>query len=323
MKVFILARRNRFRPGRLRYRAEQRTRVFRINRLPHPASRQRVVIEGDGEEQIAAFVENLRKNHLIIRDVMNKFSSVWVFSDTFRLPELMSACVVGEKLTRSYSNEADSATACHLGADHVWLLSGKTRRPHDEDYAAAMAETIRQHSEGGARCCCRIRVGASCWRQSWAIACRLVVSTTPARRRPAGWKAAVKHMVYGGLAIGAETIASPFALITLSSGTLIAQQQPDASRSGEMHTAQCSRPGHCRDPPQPVRVRATALTLDKARLVVSVGTRHRSKENILLAEALCQTIGADACSRPVAENEMMEQMERYVGISNLMLKPEL
>ncbi|SUG07022.1 Protein fixA [Salmonella enterica subsp. enterica serovar Pullorum] len=34
---------------------------------PKQRERQRVVIEGDGEEQIAAFVENLRKNHLIIR----------------------------------------------------------------------------------------------------------------------------------------------------------------------------------------------------------------------------------------------------------------
>ena len=30
-----------------------------------------------------------------------------------------------------------------------------------------------------------------------------------------------------------------------------------------------------------------------------------------------------ACSRPVAENEKWMEHERYVGISNLMLKPEL
>lgn len=83
---------------------------------------------------------------------MNKFSSVWVFSDTpSRLPELMSgAQAVGEKVNAFVLNEADSATACHLGADHVWLLSGKPEDRMIEDYAAAMAETIRQHSEGGA-----------------------------------------------------------------------------------------------------------------------------------------------------------------------------
>lgn len=63
---------------------------------------------------------------------------------------------------------------------------------------------------------------------------------------------------------------------------------------------------------------------DKARLVVSVGRGIGSKENIALAEQLCKAIGAElACSRPVAENEKWMEHERYVGISNLMLKPEL
>ncbi|MGT3086926.1 nitrogen fixation protein FixB, partial [Salmonella enterica] len=83
---------------------------------------------------------------------MNKFSSIWVFSDTpSRLPELMKgAQALGEKVNTFVLSDADSATACHLGADHVWLLSGKPEDRMVEDYADAMAETIRQHSEGGA-----------------------------------------------------------------------------------------------------------------------------------------------------------------------------
>ncbi len=42
---------------------------------------------------------------------------------------------------------------------------------------------------------------------------------------------------------------------------------------------------------------SNSVDLDKARLVVSVGRGIGSKENISLAEALCQTIGAElACS---------------------------
>lgn len=77
----------------------------------------------------------------------------------------------------------------------------------------------------------------------------------------------------------------------------------------------------------PARQRArqsNSVDLDKARLVVSVGRGIGSKENIALAEQLCKAIGAElACSRPVAENEKWMEHERYVGISNLMLKPEL
>ncbi|EJM9361672.1 electron transfer flavoprotein subunit alpha/FixB family protein [Salmonella enterica] len=255
---------------------------------------------------------------------MNKFSSVWVFSDTpSRLPELMSgAQAVGEKVNAFVLNEADSATACHLGADHVWLLSGKPEDRMIEDYAAAMAETIRQHSEGGAVLLPNTRRGK-------LLAAKLGYRLSAAVSNDArdvslqDGKAAVKHMVYGGLAIGAETIASPFAVITLSSGTFNAQQ-PDASRSGEMHTVQWQAPATAVTRTATQARQSNSVDLDKARLVVSVGRGIGSKENISLAEALCQTIGAElACSRPVAENEKWMEHERYVGISNLMLKPEL
>ncbi|EBV2127852.1 electron transfer flavoprotein subunit alpha/FixB family protein [Salmonella enterica subsp. enterica serovar Tennessee] len=255
---------------------------------------------------------------------MNKFSSVWVFSDTpSRLPELMSgAQAVGEKVNAFVLNEADSATACHLGADHVWLLSGKPEDRMIEDYAAAMAETIRQHSEGGAVLLPNTRRGK-------LLAAKLGYHLSAAVSNDASdvslqdGKAAVKHMVYGGLAIGAETIASPFAVITLSSGTFDAQQ-PDASRSGEMHTVQWQAPATAVTRTATQARQSNSVDLDKARLVVSVGRGIGSKENISLAEALCQTIGAElACSRPVAENEKWMEHERYVGISNLMLKPEL
>ncbi|EHI1800449.1 TPA: electron transfer flavoprotein subunit alpha/FixB family protein [Salmonella enterica subsp. enterica] len=255
---------------------------------------------------------------------MNKFSSVWVFSDTpSRLPELMSgAQAVGEKVNAFVLNEADSATACHLGADHVWLLSGKPEDRMIEDYAAAMAETIRQHSEGGAVLLPNTRRGK-------LLAAKLGFRLSAAVSNDAcdvalqDGKAAVKHMVYGGLAIGAETIASPFAVITLSSGTFDAQD-PDTSRSGEMHTVQWQAPATAVTRTATQARQSNSVDLDKARLVVSVGRGIGSKENISLAEALCQTIGAElACSRPVAENEKWMEHERYVGISNLMLKPEL
>lgn len=191
-----------------------------------------------------------------------------------------------------------------------------------EDYAAAMAETIRQHSEGGAVLLPNTRRGK-------LLAAKLgyrlsaAVSNDASEVALQDGKAAVKHMVYGGLAIGAETIASPFAVITLSSGTFDAQD-PDTSRSGEMHTVQWQAPAITVTRTATQARQSNSVDLDKARLVVSVGRGIGSKENISLAEALCQTIGAElACSRPVAENEKWMEHERYVGISNLMLKPEL
>ncbi|MGR6756410.1 electron transfer flavoprotein subunit alpha/FixB family protein [Aeromonas veronii] len=255
---------------------------------------------------------------------MNKFSSIWVFSDTpSRLPELMNgAQALGEKVNTFVLSETDSVAASHLGADHVWLLSGNPEDRMVEDYADVMAETIRQHSEGGAVLLPNTRRGK-------LLAAKLGFRLSAAISNDASAvalqdeKAAVKHMVYGGLAMGVETVVSPFAVITLSCGTFDAQQ-PDTARSGEMHTVQWQASAVAVTRTTTQARQSNSINLDKARLVVSVGRGIGSKENISLAEALCQTIGAElACSRPVAENEKWMEHERYVGISNLMLKPEL
>lgn len=255
---------------------------------------------------------------------MSKFSSVWVFSDTpSRLPELMSgAKVTGEQIHTFALNENDGRLAFQLGANQVWHLCGKPDDRMIEEYADAMANTIRQHSSSGLLLLPNSRRGK-------LLAAKLgfrlsaAVSNDASEVVTLDGAAAVKHMVYGGLAIGEETIRSPYAVVTLSSGTFEAAQ-PDASLNGDMQKTEWQAPAVAvtRTATQPRQ--SSNVDLDKARLVVSVGRGIGSKENIPLAEALCQAIGAElACSRPVAENEKWMEHERYVGISNLMLKPEL
>ncbi len=136
-------------------------------------------------------------------------------------------------------------------------------------------------------------------------------------------KATVKHMVYGGLAIGEERIATPYAVLTISSGTFDAAQ-PDASRTGETHTVEWQVPAASLPPPPPRPRRATAVISTKPLLVFAFVAAFAAKKNFPLAKRLVKAIGAElACSRPVAENEKWMEHERYVGISNLMLKPEL
>ncbi len=60
---------------------------------------------------------------------------------------------------------------------------------------------------------------------------------------------------------------------------------------------------------------SNSVDLDKARLVVSVGRGIGSKENISLAEALCQTIGAElACSPGGGKREVdgARALRRYL-----------
>ena len=253
---------------------------------------------------------------------MSKFSQVWVFSDApSRLPELMSgARTLGEQVNAFVLNDAD--VAFQLGAHHVWQLVGKPDDRLIEDYADAMAAAIRQQGVGGLVMLPNTRRGK-------LLAARLgfrlgaAVSNDANTVSCTNGSAVVKHMVYGGMAIGEETMATPYSVVTVSSGTFEIAQ-PDTSRSGDLHQLQWQAPAAVITRTASRPRQKNSVDIDKARLVVSVGRGIGGKENIPLAEKLCQTISAElACSRPVAENEKWMGHERYVGISNLIIKPDL
>lgn len=115
----------------------------------------------------------------------------------------------------------------------------------------------------------------------------------------------------------------PYAVLTISSGTFDAAQ-PDASRTGETHTVEWQAPAVAITRTATQARQSNSVDLDKARLVVSVGRGIGSKENIALAASALQ---GDRCGVGLLvrwrKNEKWMEHERYVGISNLMLKPEL
>ena len=235
---------------------------------------------------------------------------------------MSGARALGEQVNAFVENAAEETMVIQSGADRAWLLRGKPENRMVEDYANVMARTIRQQASEGLVLLPNTRRGKLL---AAKLGYRLAAAVSNDASEIGGQdgQAVVRHMVYGGLATGEEVIASPFAVITVNSGTFEAQQ-PDTSRSGETQVVEWQAPDITvtRTATQPRQ--SSSVNLDKARLVVSVGRGIGSKENIALAEALCQAIGAElACSRPVAENEKWMAHERYVGISNLMLKPEL
>ncbi|MEQ5202844.1 FAD-binding protein [Providencia rettgeri] len=255
---------------------------------------------------------------------MSKLSTVWVFSDmTSRLPELIGGALsLGEQVNVFALDEAQSAQAFQLGASQVFLLTGKPDDRIIEDYADTMVSTIKQQSDNGLLLLPNTRRGK-------LLAARLgaklqaAVSNDAAAITIESEKPLIKHMVYGGLAFGQETLDSAFSIATLTSGTFEAAPS-DASRSGTAQVTQWVEPKQSIVRTSIQKKAGNSVELDKARLVVSVGRGIGSQENIAIAKTLADTIGAEiACSRPVAENEKWMEHERYVGISNLMLKPEL
>ncbi|HHR6079957.1 TPA: FAD-binding protein [Providencia alcalifaciens] len=261
---------------------------------------------------------------------MSKLSTVWVLSDmTSRLPELIGgALTLGEHVNVIALDDAQTAQAFQLGANQVIQLSGKPDDRIIEDYADTVVDVIKQHGDAGLLLLPNTRRGK-------LLAARLGARLQAAVSNDAATvviednKPVIKHMVYGGLAFGSETLSSSFSIATVATGTFDAASS-NASLNGTAQVAQWIEPKLSINSKQSVvrtsvqQKAGNSVELDKARLVVSVGRGIGSQENIAIAKALADSIGAEiACSRPVAENEKWMEHERYVGISNLMIKPEL
>lgn len=255
---------------------------------------------------------------------MSKFSSCWVFTDTLpRLAELMGgARHLAEQVHVFALAQSDADSAFQLGADSVRLLSGKPQDRMIEDYANVMVETIRAQSASALVLLPATRRGKLLAARLGARLSAAVANDTSALNVTDN-HAVAKHMVFGGLAVGEETLHSPYAVVTLSAGAFDAAAVNSAA-SGTANVVEWRTPDTAIIRTASQAKQGNTVELDKAKRVVSVGRGIGNKENIALASALCQAIGAElACSRPVAENEKWMEHARYVGISNLMIKPDL
>ncbi len=256
---------------------------------------------------------------------MSKLSNVWVFSDNqSRLAEIMAgAAQLGDGISVFVLGTQAEISAAHaLGATKVFALGEREVCRIVEDYADTMANAIA----GGDK---PTLVLLPATRRGKALAAKLGAKLNAGVFNDASeinieqGKVQAKHMVYGGLAIGEERIVSPVAVVSVGAG-VFQPVVPDTSRVGETIVTDFIAPKtpiNCTE----VRVKQSErVDLGKARVVVSVGRGIGSKENIQLAEKLSQAIGAElGCSRPLAENEKWMEHERYVGISGIMIKPDV
>ncbi|ABZ74794.1 Electron transfer flavoprotein alpha subunit [Shewanella halifaxensis HAW-EB4] len=255
---------------------------------------------------------------------MSKLSNIWVFSDiASRLPEMIAAGVaLGEKVsTFVIGTEADINAAFSYGATHVYYLGDKDSQKITEDYSHTMAQTISAAAENTLMLLAPTKRGK-------ALASKLgvqlqagVVNDVIEISIEDGIRA--KHMAYGGLAIAEEKINSPVAIITLSSGAYEVQAA-DTARTGEAVSVAFVEPASTIKCVERRAKQGESVNLGKAKRVVGVGNGIGSQENLQVAAELSALMGAElGCSRPIAETEKWMERERYIGVSGVMLKPEI
>ncbi|MEZ9593441.1 FAD-binding protein [Shewanella sp. 10N.261.52.F9] len=255
---------------------------------------------------------------------MSKLSNIWVFSDiASRLPEMIAAgAALGEKVSAFIIGAESEITAAYaLGATHVYYLGDKDSQKITEDYSHTIAQVIAANSENSLVLLAPTKRGK-------ALASKLgvqlqagVVNDVTEISVENGICA--KHMAYGGLAIAEEKINSQVAIITLSSGVYEALPA-DASRTGEAVNVTFMEPTTQIKCIERRAKQGESVDLGKAKRVIGVGSGIGTQENLHVAGELATLMGAElGCSRPIAETEKWMERERYIGVSGVMLKPEI
>ena len=211
------------------------------------------------------------------------------------------------------SDQADALASS--GADRVLCFSGESQRP--ESYAGQVAQLLTDRS------CALFLVSASARARELAamVAGRLewpmANDVLEAALRPEG--VIVKRMMYGGAVVQTECYSGPAVLVVpegkftpCSGGTAAVETidgVPDLAVRTTLLTAIDSAGGA--DP---------ASSEPGGRFGLGLGSIDALPKVQALADALSAEL---ACSRPAAEEKHWLDSARYVGISNLSLKPNL
>ncbi|HWR06813.1 electron transfer flavoprotein subunit alpha/FixB family protein [Sporomusa sp.] len=133
---------------------------------------------------------------------------------------------------------------------------------------------------------------------------------------------ATKRMVYGGAAVRQEKAVAGPAIIIAGPGVLTASAI--ATGQGVVETAAYIEPVSRIKIVSRVQKTKVTVNLSAAKKIIGVGRGIAKQEDLTLIRELADAFGAEqGCTRPIAEAEKWLPKETYIGVSGLMLAPEL
>lgn len=125
-----------------------------------------------------------------------------------------------------------------------------------------------------------------------------------------------KRVAYGGLAVKTEK-SGAVAVVVVSAATFPAAAETAADATALESAAVVETVDKKAKEQQRTNLAA-------AKKVVGVGRGVGSAENLELVEQFAAVLGAEVgCTRPVAEEDKLMPSNRYIGVSGVVVKPEL
>ncbi|MEG1758712.1 MAG: electron transfer flavoprotein subunit alpha/FixB family protein [Oscillospiraceae bacterium] len=246
---------------------------------------------------------------------MEKIKNVWVVaSGVSTINELTcGAARLGDKVTLIYAGERASA----VNADKAYYLGGIGADASFVSYiptVAAMAADSRPElilldsSKNG-------RLAAS----FIAVACGTAVQTDASEIEVSGGAVLTKKMVYGGAATKTEKSGGT-AVVCVGAGVFSAGEAKPAAEIEDVSVAADSRVKFIVK-----REKAGVnVNLAAAKRVVGVGRGLGDETDLALCRDFAALLGAElGCTRPICEERQWMPKETYIGVSGVMVQPEL
>lgn len=131
-----------------------------------------------------------------------------------------------------------------------------------------------------------------------------------------------KRMVFGGAGVRTEKAVTETTIVTAGSA-IFGDAEPVAVDS-EVEEVAYVAPAYTLKVVSREERPKSGADLTKAKRIIGVGRGLAAKEDLAMVQELAESIGAEVgCTRPIAEGEGWMPKETYIGVTGLMLSPEV
>lgn len=131
-----------------------------------------------------------------------------------------------------------------------------------------------------------------------------------------------KRMVYGGAAFRTQKITAKTAVVTCNAGVFEVSEGQSSEEAAAENMSAASDVKIKKIETQPKEGISSNIAI--AKKVVDMGRGFKEEKDVEMCRELAGLLGAElGCSRPVAENNGWLPKSVYIGVTGIILKPEL
>lgn len=153
-----------------------------------------------------------------------------------------------------------------------------------------------------------------------AAVCKTAVIADVNAMEIAEGKLRCSHLVYGGAAVRCESSAANTTVVVLAPGSF----EELHGEAAEKVSVDFAAPVHPAKFVERREKQGETVNLSAAKRAVGIGRGLAKQEDLEMVYALAAKLGAEVgCSRPIAQGENWMAISRYIGVSGVMLKPDI